>query len=140
MSVTIPAGVVPGGQFQAITPSGGQMLVTCPQGSKSGDQLQVMAPAAPPTCDDAAVEQYERWLAAASRISIRDKPHLEGVKRTVALDNKTDTLLLVLTETEGVEDFAGNAELRLSDGRAVMKMNNLDWKNGGVVQPGQGAD
>ena len=44
-TVTIPGGVVPGGQFQATMPSGAQVLVNCPEGSKSGDQIQFMAPA-----------------------------------------------------------------------------------------------
>ena len=37
MMVTVPAGVLPGGQFQAQTPSG-MMMVTCPPTSNAGDQ------------------------------------------------------------------------------------------------------
>ena len=76
--VPIPAGVVPGGQFQAMTPSGAQMLVTCPEGSKSGDQIQFMAPppsqAAATAVDPGpidAVAQYEAWLGAAARVVMR---------------------------------------------------------------------
>lgn len=47
MMVTVPDGVVPGGQFAVMTPSGMQMMVTCPNTSKGGDQIQIMAPAAP---------------------------------------------------------------------------------------------
>jgi len=40
----VPNGVLPGGQFQAQTPSGA-MMVTCPPTSKAGDQIQIMVSA-----------------------------------------------------------------------------------------------
>ena len=44
LNVTIPDGVAEGGQFQAHTPNG-PMLVTVPPGVKSGQVLQISAPA-----------------------------------------------------------------------------------------------
>ena len=43
LNVTIPDGVVEGGQFQASTPSG-PMPVTVPPGAKSGQVVQISAP------------------------------------------------------------------------------------------------
>ena len=47
MMTTVPDGVAPGGQFQIATPSGLQMMVTCPPNNKAGDTIQIMVPAAP---------------------------------------------------------------------------------------------
>ena len=76
-----------------MTPSGEQVLVTCPEGSKSGDQIQFMAPAtvAPSTqgggIDPAATAQYEQWLTAATRIVIRNQGgSKKPVVETIALD------------------------------------------------------
>ena len=45
LQVMVPSGVAEGGQFQANTPSG-PMLVTVPPGVKSGDVIELSAPAA----------------------------------------------------------------------------------------------
>ena len=45
--VQIPVGVQPGQQFATHTPSGAQLAVTVPHGTRSGDVIQVMVPAVP---------------------------------------------------------------------------------------------
>jgi len=146
----ISIGVLPGGQSQAMTPSGVQVLVTCPEGSKSGDQIQSMAPATQGASidgiDPAATAQYEEWLTAATRIVIRNQGgSKKPVVETIALDvyGKTadgatglfGTLTLEVSVDPEKKDLPNsawslirdaepywvfNAELKLPDGRVVM--------------------
>lgn len=47
LSVTVPAGVAPGGVFLVQGPAGNQLQVTCPAGVKPGDQLLIDVPVTP---------------------------------------------------------------------------------------------
>jgi len=92
-------------------------------------------PAAPRPPDDAAVAHYENLLGNVTQLVIRDlRKFHEPTKEIAALHmsghaGDLGTLYLVINgDLSDEREFAGSAELQLSDGRVVMQLANPGWR------------
>lgn len=151
-SVIVPAGTGPGSTFMAATANGKMMEVMCPDDCVPGQQIQFMdapmegVPTAPRPPDDAAVAHYEMLLGNMTQLVIRDlRKFSEPTKEMAALHmsgrttsgsvGDLGTLYLVINgDLSDEREFAGSAELQLSDGRVVMQLANPGWRAAQIDQ------
>jgi len=134
--VQVPPGVAPGSVFQANV-NGHMMAVQVPAGATAGQMLAIQAP----TADNPAMADYEKLLAAASRLVISGPSKKQPpVAASIALDVGDARVLLIEVHIDpkeaspkktspaylkNIEPYgAYRTELKLSDGRVVMNLTH----------------